>query len=73
MEWLFWHLIEKLKLETTKIKQIIFHQSDYYLVTHQARRVLEQLFGYERSPFYGEKLKATISRLSTIGFGSLIV
>jgi hypothetical protein len=22
------------------------------------RRVLEQLFGYERSPFYGEKLKA---------------
>jgi DNA topoisomerase IA len=49
-----WHLIEKLKLDKTKIKQIIFHQSDYYLVKHQARRVLERLLGYERSPFYGE-------------------
>jgi hypothetical protein len=26
-----WHLIEKLKLDKTKIKQIVFH-GDYYLV-----------------------------------------
>jgi DNA topoisomerase IA len=27
-----WRLIEKLKLDKTKIKQIVFHQIDYYLV-----------------------------------------
>jgi DNA topoisomerase IA len=52
------HLIEKLKLDKTKIKQIVFHQIYYYLLkAQQGRRVLKRLLGYELSPVLWRKIK----------------
>lgn len=72
-----WHLCEVLKLDSTKIRRIVFHEItkeaiqkaisnprdiNYNLVNaQQARRVLDRLVGFEVSPILWKKVKPALS------------
>ena len=72
-----WHLIEALKLDTSKTKRIVFHEITKKAILHavenprllnknlvnaqQARRVLDRLVGFELSPVLWKKVQRGLS------------
>tara|TARA_B100000902_G_scaffold398775_1_gene466835 strand:+ start:6542 stop:8866 length:2325 start_codon:yes stop_codon:yes gene_type:complete len=72
-----WHLIEVLKLDSSKVKRIVFHEitkkaiinaidnprliDDSLVNAQQARRVLDRLVGFELSPVLWRKVKQGLS------------
>ena len=72
-----WHLLEALKLDSDKVRRIVFHEItkpaiekaianprkvDMNLVdAQQARRVLDRLVGYQLSPILWKKVKPSLS------------
>ena len=72
-----WHLIEAAKIDSSKVRRVVFHEIteravndafenprelDYHLVdAQQARRILDRLVGYDLSPLLWMKVKRGLS------------